>query len=114
MNSAAQVCGFALLRSNPLWLTVRALSNTFVSRSCRGGIGCGVQSGLMVVPTPKWHCRSRPFISSYPKARLASKGRPSFITCQQALASLCATALMATTDRLAAHFFWYQRLIAAS
>jgi hypothetical protein len=31
-GSAAQVCGFALRRSNPLWLAVRALSNTVESR----------------------------------------------------------------------------------
>ena len=50
----------------------------------------------------------------YPKALATSKGWLSFMTCQQARASLCATALMATTARLLAHFFWYQRLIAAS
>ena len=38
-----------------------------------------------------------------------TKGLPSFMTCQHARASLCATALMATTDSALALFFWYQR-----
>ena len=41
----------------------------------------------------------------YPKALATSKGLPSFMTCQQARASLCATALMATTARPLVHFF---------
>ena len=80
------------------------------------GSARGVQSGLMVLPTPKRHCRGRPIdrFAPYPKALDTSKGLPSFMTCQHARASLCATALMATTVSPLAHFFWYQRLMAAS
>jgi hypothetical protein len=50
-----------------------------------GGIGAGVQSGLMVAPTHLRHCRRRPIDRPcpwplQPKALRASNGVPSFMT----------------------------------
>jgi hypothetical protein len=47
-----------------------------------GGTGGGVQSSLVVLPTPMRHCHRRPveLLNSYPKALDTSNGLPSFIT----------------------------------
>jgi hypothetical protein len=57
-------------------------TNSLLTRTMQGGIGAGVQSGLMVLPTLSRHCRRRPFKHSapYPNAFDTSKGLLSFIT----------------------------------
>jgi len=60
----AQVFGFATRAIQPLVAHGTGATNSFFSRfplhPIQGGIGAGVQSGLMVLPTPRRHCRRRP------------------------------------------------------
>jgi hypothetical protein len=107
IESVAQIYGFARVRSNPSWLTVRAQRTPRPGRDRRRR---AIRSPGFK-PTPKRHCRRRPIEPSifhrfiHPKALDTSKGLPSFMTWWHARASLCATALMATTASVLAHFF---------
>ena len=62
----AQVCGFPRVQFLPLVAHGTGATN---SLRIRVGSACGVQSGLMVLPTPWRHCRSRPI-------KLTSTQRP--------------------------------------
>ena len=77
-NVLAQICGFATFfprRSNPL-----VARDTGAASPCSGGAGGGVQSGLLVMPTPWRHCHHRP-IAPYRTLAPRRKGSPLFMTC---------------------------------